>query len=91
MTEVAIFALVLTNLASLAFAFYSAREAGKERGKFVNALVAKSSVEFRDLELTEKVKPIATQAVQTEPDLIPEADLSDEEFRKVVLEGTDAA
>lgn len=56
----------------------------RERAKFINALVAKSTNEFRDLELTEKVEPIKPP-FNPEPDLVPESDLTEEEFEEKIL------
>ena len=56
----------------------------RERAKFINALIAKTTEQFRDLELTDKVKPIKPPE-KVEPTLIPESDLTDEEFAKTVL------
>ena len=60
-------------------------QAQKERAKFINALIAKSATELRDLELTEKVKPIQPE-MPAEPNLVPEAELSDEEFFEKVID-----
>jgi len=59
------------------------RENKKERERFTNALIAKTPEQFRDLELTSKVKPI-TPEPQKPPDLVPEGDLTDDEFRSLM-------
>lgn len=59
------------------------REKNKEVSKLVNALVSRTPEQFRDLELTEKVKPIETPKVEP-PDLIPESDVSDEKFAELI-------
>lgn len=71
------------NLAFLAFHAYYVREVNKEKSKLVNALISKNAVELRDLELTEKVKPIET-AVDKPQDLVPEADITNDEFDKAI-------
>ena len=55
----------------------------KERAKWINALIAKTPEQYRDLELTEKVKPIEPP-VKTEPDLIPESEVTDEQFQQII-------
>lgn len=59
--------------------FLYVRETNKEKTKLVNALISRSATELRDLELTEKVKPIVPP-IPLEPSFVPEADLTDEEF-----------
>lgn len=63
------------------FSWY-VREQERFKSKLINAILAKDSNEFRDLELTDKVKPIKPP-VQTPPDFIPESELTDEEFSKL--------
>lgn len=63
--------------------FWYVREKNKEVSKLVNALVSRTPEQFRDLELTEKVKPIETPKVEP-PDLIPESDVSDEKFAELI-------
>ena len=55
----------------------------KERAKWINALIAKTPEQYRDLELTEKVKPIEPP-VNSEPTLVPEADMTDKEFQEQI-------
>lgn len=77
--------LVLINLATIIYHAYYVRETNKEKDKLINALMSRTSEQFRDLELTSKVEPIKPpMPLIPEPDLIPEADLSDEEFNKYV-------
>ena len=78
--------LVIINLATIAYHAYFVRETNKERGKLINALISRTPEQFRDLELTSKVEPIKPPiTINSEPDLIPEADLTDEEFNKYVV------
>jgi len=70
-------------VAVLVYHAYYVREVNKEKSKLINALISKSAAELRDLELTEKVKPIEPPIVK-EQDLIPEAEATDEEFAKVM-------
>ena len=58
-------------------------ESKKERARFINAILSKTPEQFRDLELTDKVKPIKPP-VQTEPNLIPTNEATDEEFEKMI-------
>ena len=73
--------LTLIVLALITMLMWEKWENKKERARFTNALIAKTPEQFRDLELTDKVKPI-TPPKQEAPDLIAESDLSDEEFIK---------
>jgi hypothetical protein len=61
------------------------KETNAEKSKLINALISKNATELRDLDLSEKVEPIRP-LVATPPDLIPESELSDEEFSKHILE-----
>ena len=71
----------LIILALITMLMWEKWENRKERARFTNALIAKTPEQFRDLELTDKVKPI-TPPKQEQPDLVAEADLSDAEFLK---------
>lgn len=72
--------LALIILALITMLMWEKWENRKERSRFTNALIAKTPEQFRDLELTDKVKPI-TPPVE-KPDLVAESDLTDEEFIK---------
>ena len=72
-------------LAILVYHAYYVREVNKEKSKLINALISKNATELRDLELTEKVEPIKT-AIDKPSDLVPEAEMTDEEFKKSVLD-----
>ena len=56
----------------------------KERAKFINALVAKTTNEFRDLELTEKVEPIKPPVVNKEPEFIHESEIPQTQFEELI-------
>ena len=75
-------ATIIGLIALLAHERYEGR---RDRAKLVNALMAKTTGEFRDLELTEKVKPIETPK-RTQPEYTPESELSDEQFKKMIEE-----
>ena len=66
--------------------FFYVKETNKEKSKLINALISKNAEELRDLELTEKVKPI-TPEIPEEPMLVPESELTDEEFEEKVING----
>lgn len=70
-------------LALIGLIVYQEWNSRKERQRFINALIAKTPEQFRDLELTAKVEPIKPP-VQTEPDFIPESELSNEDFIKSI-------
>ena len=74
--ELILFAIILVLLGG--FGWY-VREQERFKSKLINAILAKDSNEFRDLELTDKVKPIKAPE-KIEPDFIPESELSNEEF-----------
>jgi len=71
--------LGVLNLILIAGHLLYVKESNKEKSKLVNALVSKSVTEMRDLELTDKVEPIKPEMPEESP-LIPEAELTDEEF-----------
>ena len=81
MTEIILGIIILVLFGYLAWQDYNNR---KERGKFINALMAKTQEGFRDLELTDKVEPIKPPVPQP-PQFVPESDLTDEEFEEKVL------
>ena len=66
--------------------FFYVKETNKEKSKLINALISKNAEELRDLELTEKVRPI-TPEIPEEPVLVPESELTDEEFEEKVVNG----
>ena len=74
---------LITILALIGGHCYYVHEKNKEVSKLVNALVAKSPEQFRDLELTEKVKPIEVPKAEP-PDLVPESEVSDEKFAELI-------
>lgn len=80
MTELYLGLIVLALITMLMWEKWENR---KERARFTNALIAKTPEQFRDLELTDKVKPIIPPAQQP-PDLIPESDLNDKEFEDLI-------
>ena len=61
------------------------KESNKEKAKLVNALVAKSPEQFRDLNLADKVAPIKSEPPQP-PDLILTDQMSEDEFDKHIQE-----
>ena len=78
MSEFILAGIILALLGFIAYQEWSNR---KERSKFLNALISKTPEQFRDLELTAKVKPITPQ-VPVQSDFVPENELSNEEFLK---------
>ena len=78
-TELILFGIILVLLGG--FGWY-VREQERFKSKLINAILAKDGNEFRDLELTDKVKPIKPP-IQTPPDFVPESELTDEEFSKL--------
>ena len=54
----------------------------KERSKFINALIAKTPEQLRDLDFVDKVK--VDVKPNTAPDLVPVDQMSDEDFAEMV-------
>lgn len=82
----ALVVLAATNLGTLgAFAFYIYLES-REKGKTINALIAKNSQEYLNHELSDKME---TVKVPTQPDIQEDltqlSDLTDGEFDDNVL------
>lgn len=75
--------LGLVIIALFALLVWEKNENKKERAKFINALIARTPEQYRDLELTEKVKPIEP-SVKKEPEFIPESDLTDKQFEELI-------
>lgn len=56
----------------------------KERSKLVNALIAKTPEQLRDLEFTDKIQPPKMESIKQ--DIFPTETLSDEEFSEMIKE-----
>lgn len=71
--------LVLTAIILMLFLYMGWKEMHnqRERDKVINALISRNPLEFRDLELTDKVQPIEPPSP---PDFVSESDLDDDEF-----------
>lgn len=80
MTEIV---LAVITLAVLGYHAWYVREKNNEVSKLINALVSRTPEQFRDLELTEKVRPIEPPQ-QVPPDLVPENELDDEKFKELI-------
>lgn len=78
MTEV-IFGVIVISLL-LGFALYVV-ETNKEKAKLINALIAKTPEQMRDLNLADKVKSI-TPPPASSPDLVPLETLSEDDFEE---------
>ena len=74
-----IFGIIILGLIA-AFVLY-VKESNAEKAKLINALIAKSPEQFRDLNLADKVAPIKPEPPQP-PDIIPTDQMSEEEFDK---------
>lgn len=70
-------------VALLAYHVFYVRETNKEKSKLINSIISKNATELRDLELTEKVKPIKA-AVDKPPEFVPVSDLNDEQFSEAM-------
>jgi len=70
-------------LALIGVILYDKHENKKERSKFINALLAKTPEQFRDLELADKVKPIEAPK-KVEPEFVAESELDDKKFAEMI-------
>lgn len=80
MTELILAGIILALIGLIVYQEWNSR---KERQRFINALIAKTPEQFRDLELTAKVKPIQPPK-EVVSDFIPESELSNEDFIKSI-------
>ena len=80
MTELILLGVIVFLLVSLG---YEKWENKQILAKLINALLSKTPQEFRDLELTEKVKPIEVPK-KTEPEFIAESEIPDEKFEEMI-------
>ena len=76
-------------IALLAFLGWEKRVNSLERNKFINALLAKNATELRDLDFVDKVTP--PKIVPTQPDLIPQEQLSDEQWKNTIIKETNGS
>lgn len=81
MTEII---LAIITLSVLGYHAWYVREKNKEVSKLVNALVARTPEQYRDLELTDKVKPIDPPVKPKEAEFIPEMDIDDKAFAELI-------
>ena len=80
MTEIIITILALVIIGVQTWIIYSLMERHTtEHAKLINALIARNPEQMRDLTLADKVQPIKPQE-QSQPDLVPESSLSEEDF-----------
>ncbi len=79
--------IIIAVLASgiLVYHAWYVRERNRELGKLINALISRTPEQYRDLELTEKVKPIEPP-VKVEPEMLHESELTDEKFAELIGE-----
>lgn len=73
---------VLVIIALCALLAWDRHENRKERSKLINAIMAKTPQDLRDLEFVDKVKVDVKPPV--DPDLIPVDQMSDEQFGEMV-------
>lgn len=77
-------ALVVVTLAQSGLIWYLLKIQREERAKLINSLVAKDPREMIELEALDKVKP--EKKPRHEDTLTPIDQLSDDDFKKYVLE-----
>lgn len=63
---------------------YEKYENKRERANFINALIAKTPEQYRDLKLTEKVEPIKPPLPNPEPEFIHESEMPDDKFAEMI-------
>jgi len=73
-------ALTIVNLALVGLHVLTMKQEKDEKRKLINALIAKDATELRDLETEDKKEAPKPPAP---PDLIPESEMSPEEFEKL--------
>lgn len=79
---IAVIALLIVNLVFMGLHMLTLHQERKEKEKLINALIAKSAEEFRDLETTGESLGEPEAPRPQEPDLIPESELSDKQFNE---------
>jgi len=81
---IAIGILAALNVALLAGHILYVRESNKDKSQLLNAVLAKTPEQFRDLQMANKIE-VVKSTIPTVPDLVSEADLTDEEFLKNIV------
>ena len=76
--------LGLINIGLLIYMAWERRETRREQSKLINALVSTTPEQLRDLELTDKVKPIKTDIPNPEPDFVHESEMPQDVFEKMI-------
>lgn len=82
MIDVFLVVVIVCLLALIGFIEHQNR---KERAKLVNALMSRTSEQFRDLELTDKIPAPKTEIVEPSREL-SESELDDKTFMKLIEE-----
>ncbi len=75
--------LGLVSIALIVGFILYVKESNKEKAKLINALIAKNPEQLRDLDLADKVV-LPKPSVNPTPELIPEDQLSEEDFDQVI-------
>jgi hypothetical protein len=70
-------------IALLVVFLFFMRETNREKSKLINALLAKTPEQMRDLTLADKVRPISPPS-EVQSDLIPEGESSLEEWESAI-------
>lgn len=78
--------IILGSVVLLLFGLlvYEKYENRKERANFINALIAKTPEQYRDLKLTEKVEPIKPVVPNPEPEFIHESEMPQDKFEEMI-------
>ena len=79
MTELILLGTIISLCALIGYMINQNR---KERSKLINALISKSALEAAQLDMADKVD---VKVDKPQPDLIPESELSLDEWEKMVL------
>lgn len=87
MVTILLFIIIFVLIGYIAWTHHQAKAERKqlidaqqiERNKYINAIIAKKAEDLRDLTLADKVAPLKPE-MQKPPDLVPENQVSDEDF-----------
>ena len=85
----ALIVLAVTNLGTLAFLAWYVYLENKLKNKMINSLISRSSQDFSNFEMADKIEKIKQQEPLPDlpPDLQEVSSLDDETFDKQVLNG----
>ena len=77
--------LIVVIIALLLYMVWERYQTRKEQSKFINAIIAKTPEQMRDLEFVDKVQ--VPKVEKPQEDLLDPANFSDEKFMEVIQNG----